>query len=191
MSAAEVNVLQNSPPHCLLGAISVCRRPGLCRLAETIVDRVERRFDLKPERLAGDTAYGAAKLLKWLWDRGITPHVPVWNKSARSDGKFSRADFVFDKERNVYICPAGAELTNSGIIDQGRILPYRASHRVRGVSVKWRRVGARALSLRRPIHKRIDLPIFPPTHHRRTPLTTASRRRNHGSHLFSNWGCGI
>ena len=95
--------------------------------AETMVDRVERRFDLKPERLAGDTAYGAAKLLKWLWDRGITPHVPVWDKSARSDGKFSRADFVFDRERNVYICPGGAELTHSGIIDQGRILPYRAS----------------------------------------------------------------
>ena len=70
-------------------------------IAETMVDRVERRFDLRPERLAGDTAYGAAKLLKWLWDRGITPHVPVWDKSARSDGKFSRGDFIFDKERNV------------------------------------------------------------------------------------------
>jgi hypothetical protein len=54
-------------------------------IAETMVDRVERRFDLKPERLAGDTAYGAAKLLKWLWDQGITPHVPVWDKSARAD----------------------------------------------------------------------------------------------------------
>ena len=96
-------------------------------IAETMVDRVQRRFDLKPQRLAGDTAYGAAKLLKWLWDRGITPHVPVWDKSARSDGKFSRADFIFDKERNVYICPVGAELTHSGIVDQGRILPYRAS----------------------------------------------------------------
>ena len=92
-----------------------------------MVARVERRFDLKPERLAGDTAYGAAKLLKWLWDRAITPHVPVWDKSARPDGKFGRADFVFDSERNVYICPAGAELTHSGVVNQGRILPYRAS----------------------------------------------------------------
>jgi transposase len=95
--------------------------------AETMVARVERRFDLKPERLAGDTAYGVARLLKWLWDRGIAPHVPVWDRSGQSDGKFGRADFVFDKDRNVYICPAGAELTHSGIIDQGRILPYRAS----------------------------------------------------------------
>jgi transposase len=96
-------------------------------IAATMVDRVKSRFDLKPERLAGDTAYGAAKLLKWLWDQGITPHVPVWDRSARSDGKFSRDDFIFDRERNVYICPAGAELTHSGVVDQGRILPYRAS----------------------------------------------------------------
>ena len=48
-------------------------------------------------------------------------------------GKFSRADFVFDKDRNVYICPAGAELTHSGIIDQGRILPYRASAKDCGI----------------------------------------------------------
>ena len=61
--------------------------------------------------------YGAVRLLKWLIDRKITPHVPVWDKSARHDGTFSRADFVFDEERNVYICPGGAELTSTGNID--------------------------------------------------------------------------
>jgi hypothetical protein len=35
--------------------------------------------------------------------------------------------FVFDRERNVYVCPAGKLLTNNGLIGQGRILPYRAS----------------------------------------------------------------
>src|SRR6202012_5182315 len=49
---------------------------------QTMVDRVERRFDLRPQRLAGDTAYGAVRLLKWLVDRNIPPHVPVWGKSA-------------------------------------------------------------------------------------------------------------
>jgi transposase len=94
---------------------------------QTMVDRVERRFGLRPRRLAGDTVYGVGRLLKWLVGRAITPHVPVWDKSARADGKFSREDFVFDRERNVYVCPAGKLLTHSGIIDQGRILPYRAS----------------------------------------------------------------
>jgi len=40
---------------------------------------------------------------------------------------FTREDFRFDRELNVYVCPNGAKLTHSGIIDQGHILPYRAS----------------------------------------------------------------
>jgi hypothetical protein len=71
--------------------------------------------------------YGAVRLLKWLVDRNITPHVPVWDKPARSDGTFSRADFVFDQARNVYVCPGGAELTGTGNIDQGHIVYYRAN----------------------------------------------------------------
>jgi hypothetical protein len=92
-----------------------------------MMDRVRRRFDLQPQRLAGDTIYGAVRLLKWLVDRKIAPHVPVWDKSVRTDGTFSRSDFIFDRERNVYVCPAGKLLTHSGLIDQGRLLPYRAS----------------------------------------------------------------
>ena len=96
-------------------------------ITETMVDRVKRSFDLRPQRLAGDSVYGAVRLLKWLVDRNITPHIPVWDKSARHDGTFSRADFVFHKERNVYVCPGGAELTSTGNIDQGHIVYYRAS----------------------------------------------------------------
>jgi hypothetical protein len=91
-----------------------------------MIERVGRCFDLQPRRLVGDTAYGAARLLKWLVDRCITPHIPVWDKSARSDGTFSRADFIFDHERNVYICPGGAELTSTGNVDQRRSVYYRA-----------------------------------------------------------------
>jgi transposase len=96
-------------------------------VAQAMVDRVSRRFDLQPQRLAGDTVYGAVRLLKWLVDRKITPHIPVWDKSARSDGTFSRADFVFDRQRNVYVCPGGAELASTGNIDQGHIVYYRAN----------------------------------------------------------------
>ena len=34
--------------------------------ARTMIERTEERFGLKPERLAGDTAYGAAPMLNWL-----------------------------------------------------------------------------------------------------------------------------
>ena len=31
-----------------------------------MIERVEQRFELKPERLIGDMAYGAADLLGWM-----------------------------------------------------------------------------------------------------------------------------
>jgi hypothetical protein len=75
--------------------------------ARTMIERTEQRFAIKPERLAGDTAYGSGANLDWLVNEAkITPHIPVNDKSKREDGTFSREDFPFDKERNVYICPA-------------------------------------------------------------------------------------
>ena len=47
--------------------------------------------------------------------------------SARPNGTFSRADFVFDRKRNIYVCPGGAVLTSTGNIDQGHIVYYRAN----------------------------------------------------------------
>ena len=126
--AYDANYLIDNKAGIIIDAVGTrANRAVEIAVTQTMVDRVERRFDLRPRRLAGDTAYGAVRLLKWLVDRNITPHVPVWDKSARPDGTFSRADFVFDQERNIYICPGGAELTSTGNIDQGHIVYYRAS----------------------------------------------------------------
>lgn len=99
------------------------------RVAVAMVKRVEERFDLKPKRLAADTAYGSAETLKALMDRGIEPHIPVWDKSSETKGKFTKADFTYDEEQDLYICPGGKSLTCTGKVDQDRILPYRASTR--------------------------------------------------------------
>ena len=48
---------------------------------QTMLDRVEERFDLRPRRLAADTAYGTGKFLGWLVKKKkIIPHIPVWEK---------------------------------------------------------------------------------------------------------------
>jgi hypothetical protein len=50
-------------------------------------------------------------MIGWLMDeRGIEPHVKLMDKSERTDGTFSRSDFAFDPEGNLYVCPAGKEL---------------------------------------------------------------------------------
>jgi len=99
--------------------------------ARTMIKRTEQRFDIKPERLAGDTAYGSGANLDWLVNEAkIAPHIPVVDKSKREDGTLSREDFTFDKERNVYICPAGNVLTTTGkVATDGEFLYYRASTR--------------------------------------------------------------
>lgn len=77
----------------------------------TMVDRVSDTFDLTPERLIADTAYGAGEMLDWLArERGIAPHIPVIDKSGRKDGTFERGDFTYDAENDAYICPGGKEL---------------------------------------------------------------------------------
>jgi len=96
--------------------------------AKTMVERTEGRFDIKPKWLAGDTAYGSGKNLNWLVnDKDIKPHIPVIDKSKREDGTFSREDFTFDKERNVYVCPAGKLLMTTGTVIDGETLRYLAS----------------------------------------------------------------
>ena len=96
---------------------------------KTMIKRTAARLGLKPARLAADTAYGTGKFLGWLADAGITPHIPVWEKGARDDGTFSRADFTFDGERNLYICPTGKLLKTTGRIHDGRTILYRARTR--------------------------------------------------------------
>jgi transposase len=96
--------------------------------AKTMIERTEERFGLYPERLAGDTAYGSAEMLQRLVDeRGIEPHVPVFDKSKRTDGSFSRDDFTYDHQGDVYFCPGGKMLTCKGTIVNDNQLLYRAS----------------------------------------------------------------
>ena len=104
--------------------------------AKRMIERSLGHFDLDPERLIGDTAYGSAEMLNWLvHDRGIEPHIPVFDKSQRTDGTFSRDDFAYDRKRDCYICPARKELRQRQKIyrmprplaDENGMMRYRAS----------------------------------------------------------------
>jgi hypothetical protein len=99
--------------------------------AKAMIERTEDRFEIKPERLAADTAYGSGANLDGLVnEKKIAPHIPVIDKSKREDGTFSREDFRFDKERDVYICPAGKTLRTTGtLVNDGETLLYMASMR--------------------------------------------------------------
>lgn len=99
------------------------------RACVAMVERVATRFSMTPKRLCADTAYGNARTLKSLVERGIEPHIPVIDKSTHPGGLFSRADFRYEAARNVYICPGGKELTTSGTVLDGTTLKYLAKQK--------------------------------------------------------------
>ena len=107
--------------------------------AKRMIERSMDRFDLYPARLMGDSAYGSAEMLGWLvYEHGIEPHVTVFDKSARKDGSFSRDDFTYDHERDVYYCPGGKMLATTGtLVNDGTTMLYRAlQHECAGCALK-------------------------------------------------------
>ena len=122
-----------------------------------MIERTEARFGMKPERLAADTAYGSAANLNWLVnEKQIAPHIPVIDKSKREDGTFSREDFTFDKERNVYMCPSSNILTTTGKImnddtlftERARMIAWHARSK-RDAARRCLRARSRAASMRK------------------------------------------
>ena len=81
------------------------------KAARDMIERVMAQTGLYPARLVGDTGYGNAEMLGWLvYEHGIEPHIPVFDKSGRRDGTFSRSDFIYDPDGDVYYCPSGKSL---------------------------------------------------------------------------------
>jgi transposase len=94
--------------------------------SQTMIERTEAVFGIKPDWLVADTAYGSAPNLHFLVDeKNIEPHVPVIEKSQRDDGTFSRSDFTYDADRDVYVCPNDKVLrTNGRLRDDGMYAYY-------------------------------------------------------------------
>jgi transposase len=149
---------------------------------KTMIDRVERKVHLKPKRLVGDTAYGAAPLLNWIVnEKQIEPHIPVWEKANREDGTFSRSDFTFDAQENAYTCPGGRKLKTTGNASSADTLLYRTSNSdcagcaMKSAAAPTRRTGrSRAASTRTRATSHVLYAPLPPT---RSRARTARRSR--------------
>lgn len=98
----------------------------------TMILRTRDTFGLYPEILAADTAYGTADNLNWLVnDEGILPHIPVFDKSRRKDGTFEKSDFIYDHEKDAYICPVGMPLRPAQQVYKNRKSPFDTNGMIR------------------------------------------------------------
>jgi len=91
------------------------------------VRRVEETHDLRPERLAANKAYGTGPFLGWLSKRKITPHIPVLDRQHQTDGLLPREAFIFDPDKNHYICPQSKILRHRTTRADSPIHIYRAT----------------------------------------------------------------
>ncbi len=74
--------------------------------------RVRFRWKLRPRQFTGDTTYGTAENIVALEEQHIRAYVPLPDFDQRTD-YFGQRDFRYDAERDVYLCPNGAELHHS------------------------------------------------------------------------------
>jgi hypothetical protein len=88
--------------------------PNLHQEGQTAGEMLERsrlRLGLDPQTLGGDKAYGYGAAVRRICKAGVRPHVPApvtgqWN----AEGIFGKERFVYDREREELICPAGKRL---------------------------------------------------------------------------------
>jgi hypothetical protein len=66
-------------------------------------------------------------MIGWLMRRGIEPHIPLLDREHQTKGFFPRADFTFDPQAKVFICPSGTQLRSTGLVCEDGNMPYWAS----------------------------------------------------------------
>jgi hypothetical protein len=127
---------------------------------KTMIERVEDRFDLKPDRLIGDTNYGTAEILGWMVDeKQIEPHVSVCDKTQHNDETLASSDFQWNEQADEYRCPQGHVLRSQ----------WRPTRNSKHGDLNWRRTDS-------PTQKeRPQSPIlFPRVHSRQYRLGQTS-----------------
>jgi transposase len=84
------------------------------------------KAELKIERadVVADGGYVKSQDIKDCQDAGLEPHLPpVQNSPSERAGQYGKEDFRHDAARDVYHCPAGAQLTRRRQMeDKGRVL---------------------------------------------------------------------
>ena len=111
-----LNILIDAPSNVALDvAASPARFAAEVDAGRDMLARAAERFDYRPKRVGADTAYGSAAFLAHLGrEAGRIPHIPVRERSEQAQGKFPRAAFTYDRDRDRYACPAGKGLGHGG-----------------------------------------------------------------------------
>jgi transposase len=91
------------------------------------------RWKLRPRQVTGDTAYGTTENIAAVERAGIRAYVPLTG-AGKARPYFSKEEFVYDVEGDLYRCPAGEALYPRTKNEARRLTVYKGERRhVRGV----------------------------------------------------------
>ena len=87
---------------------------------EPISKQTKSLLDVETLEITADVGYFNVQGIKNSLEAGIIPYVsePDRTSAAKKQGRFPREDFRYDKQANVYICPAEEELKHSTTVER-------------------------------------------------------------------------
>ena len=125
--AYAINPLLDLDTDCILDVEATPARFSVeVAATRTPLSRVKEKLGIAPVSLAADKAYGNGPLLGWLVAQGVTPYVPVIDRTRQRDGFFTRDAFTYDREADAYRCPADKPLSYMGTVHTSRVRRYRS-----------------------------------------------------------------
>lgn len=84
------------------------------------------RWHLWPRQVTGDTTYGTLENIKAIEDGGIRAYLPLPDFDKRTPF-FGKNDFVYDADRDVYVCPQAEDLHRYTLVNTEKLIKYRAN----------------------------------------------------------------
>jgi len=83
----------------------------------------------KVKAAVADKAYGTGENYEYLHEKGITPCISHARKNCNRDTAFNHDKFLYNKEQNIYICPAGNQLKFSHFNCEKNASIYKANRK--------------------------------------------------------------
>jgi len=124
--------------HKLIAAAEVTNEVTDLRQLAPMAQAAKENLGIKQAEVLADTGYYNAADVSLCVERGLTPYVPKADTSANTaQGLYGKSRFKYDEQKDVYVCPAGAELTyRFATYELGRELRYYRAHGCKTCALK-------------------------------------------------------
>jgi transposase len=100
------------------------------RMLGASLDAHEENTSRVVETVVADKIYGTGANYKDLRDRGVDPCIPHKQKNCNCDPNFANDRFVYDAEKDEYVCPAGERLLRRQVASDKNAVIYKIPREV-------------------------------------------------------------